>query len=106
MFGYTLIRKDELAEYKKAYTTHHRVLDGHRWFSVWTDLDILWEYLLAETYIGDIGSCRSKYAEARGTDDYGNPLKPIKKVNIPKKNAGRKLAARLKADTSGKAKSQ
>lgn len=65
MFGYTIIRKAELHEYRKAYCTRQRVIDCHRWFAHFKDLDIIWEYLLAETYFGDIGSCRDKYEKAR-----------------------------------------
>jgi hypothetical protein len=78
MFGWTLIRKEEKAELEKHYFTRMRVIECHRWFSGWKDLDIIWDYLMTPTYFGSIGSARYKYAVARGTNEYGAPLTKTK----------------------------
>lgn len=74
LFGYTLVKTTELKAYKRAAATRQKLTEVHRWFSGWTDLDIIWEYLFAETYFGGISSCREKYADARKTNEYGKPL--------------------------------
>lgn len=71
MMGWALIRKSEFKEYKRCHAVYQRVVGCHRWFSGWKDLDIIWNYLFTETYYGDIGSARDKYADARHTDEYG-----------------------------------
>ena len=71
MFGWKIIRDEEYQILKRSYFVSQKVINCHRWFSGWKDLDIIWEYLLSETYFGSIDSCRSKYADARKTDVYG-----------------------------------
>lgn len=75
MFGWTLIRKSELKDLQKCQIQISTLVQVHRWFSGWRDLDIIWDYIFAETYFGSIGSAREKYAKARGTDEYGQ-VKP------------------------------
>jgi hypothetical protein len=75
LFGWTLIRKSELAEYKSSHAVRGAVIRCHRWFSGWKDLDVIWSYLLSETYFGGIEYARKQYADARGTNEYGTPLK-------------------------------
>lgn len=71
-FKLKIINKETYAYFEKASVTHQSVIQCHRWFSGWKDLDIIWDYILSETYFGSISSCRDKYAIARGTDEYGN----------------------------------
>lgn len=75
MFGYRfiVIHKDDWKDIERAVYIKNRLVEVHLWFSGWRDLEIIWDYVFAETYFGSIGSARSKYAEARGTDDYGVP---------------------------------
>mgnify|MGYP001018506558 CR=1 FL=1 len=102
MFGYTMIKKDRLAHLEQCEAVQNNVLGCYLWFRGWNDLSILLDFILDTSDSDTLNKFRPLYANARGTDVYGGPLKPTKKVNIPKKNAGRKLAARLKAETSGK----
>ena len=71
MFGWKIIRDEEYQILKRSYFVSQKVINCRRWFSGWKDLDIIWEYLLSETYFGSIDSCRDKYAKARKTDVYG-----------------------------------
>lgn len=72
MFSWTLIRKDDLAIYKRAFQVQSRVLQCHRWFSGWKDLDLIWEYVLKGKC--QVETAREDYASARGTNRYGLPL--------------------------------
>lgn len=74
LFGWTLVRNDELKELHKAYVCQQTTIRCRDWFSGWKDLDIIWDYILSETYFGDISSARDKYAKARNTDAYGQEL--------------------------------
>lgn len=71
MFGYTLISKEELKELRKAYDVRTKVVQCHRWFSGWKDLDIIWDYILSPMTFGGVDNARDRYAGARGTDVYG-----------------------------------
>jgi len=71
MLGLTIIRKSTLETLKRQDVRVMMVIQCQRWFSGWMDLDIIWDYIMSETYFGDISSCRAKYAKARGTDEYG-----------------------------------
>ena len=73
MFGLSIVRTEELNRLKKNDRRIQTLMHVHRWFAGWRDLDIIWDYILSGTYFGGISSCRSKYAEARGTDEYGKP---------------------------------
>lgn len=72
-FGYVLIRKEEFDEYRRAYCVKDRVVQCRSWFSGWKDLDVIFDYLLKESYFGGIDSARDEYAEKRGTNRYGGP---------------------------------
>lgn len=72
ILGWSLVRTEELKRLEKCGIRMQTLMNVHRWFAGWRDLDIIWDYILSETYFGDIGSCRQKYAEARKTDEYGN----------------------------------
>lgn len=74
MFGYKLVRKDFYESLIKALYIRARVIEGHRWFSGWKDLDIIWEYVLGKRVSGGISEARQDYAKARGTDEYGGKL--------------------------------
>lgn len=73
MFGYTLIKKAELEAYQKGYFVKLKVLECHRWFSGWKDLDVIWDYLLGKGF-GGVDYTRMMYAKERKTDEYGKPL--------------------------------
>ena len=72
MFGWTLIKKKELAEWQRFYMTHQKAVQCHRWFSGWKDLDIIWDYLLEFPYHCSIEDARNQYAKARNTNEYGD----------------------------------
>lgn len=72
LFGLRVITESAYQDLQRSHVVHRTVINCHRWFSAWKDLDIIWDYILSETYFGDIGSARGKYAKARGTDEYGN----------------------------------
>jgi hypothetical protein len=78
MFGFTIIKKEELDELRSEYIEKHKVMQKvmqvHRWFSGWEDLDIIWDYILKEKNFG-IDRVREEYAKARGTGVYGESLK-------------------------------
>jgi len=74
MFGWTLIRKSELRQLEESRVVASGVVQCHRWFSGWEDLDIIWDYLLSFQVSGGIHEAREAYAKARGTDCYGKPL--------------------------------
>lgn len=71
IFGYTLISKERLEKLERSDRQIQTIWNIHRWFAGWKDLDIIWDYVFAETYFGDISTARAKYAEARETDVYG-----------------------------------
>lgn len=73
MFGWTLIRKEDLKVYERAYATHNKVVQVHRWFSGWKDLDIIWDYVLEFPHHHNIEDARNKYSSARNTNEYGVP---------------------------------
>lgn len=78
MFGWTLIRKSELKELRRSHQRVSTLVQVRDWFSGWKDLEIIWDYVLSEFYPGTIDSCRSRYADARGTDQYGQPIPELK----------------------------
>lgn len=71
LFGYVLVRKSELNEFKNSYLASQKASQCRRWFSGWKDLDIIWEYMFGCDYLDSVENCRKRYAEARGTDVYG-----------------------------------
>lgn len=73
MFGLTIVRKSYLEDLEKRGRIVDRLSLVHRWFAGWRDLDIIWDYLYMKDgwYSGTIDSVRVKYAEARGTNEYG-----------------------------------
>lgn len=72
LFGFSIVRTERLEQLEKCERQIQSVLQVHRWFSGWRDLDIIWDYVFTDPYFGTISSCRQKYAKARGTDEYGN----------------------------------
>lgn len=75
IFGWTLIRTDDLKDLQKQANTLNRIATHLWWFNGWRDLDIIWEYFFSDNYFGDISSCREKYAKARCTTIYGETPK-------------------------------
>lgn len=79
IFGLRIISESEY-QYLRQQSVHAQVLYRVRdWFSGWRDLDIIWEYILSKDYYGDISSARLKYANTRGTNEYGKPTEPTNK---------------------------
>ena len=71
LFNLRIISESEYKELRRSHNIQSTLVNVHRWFSGWKDLDIIWNYVFAETYFGDISMAREKYASARGTDVYG-----------------------------------
>lgn len=67
MFGLSIVRTERLKELEKCERQIQTLVQVRYWFSGWRDLDIIWDYIFADTYFGSIGSCRTKYADARAT---------------------------------------
>jgi hypothetical protein len=74
LFGWTIIRKSELEQLESQGRIVSRLIQVHRWFSGWKDLDIIWAYLFNPQT--DISPVRDDYAKARGTDCYGKVSAP------------------------------
>ena len=74
MFGYTIIKKEDLEDFKKAWLVRNEVHQCYRWLSGFKDLDLIWDYLLGKWQWGGISAMRDEYAKLRGTDRYGKPL--------------------------------
>jgi hypothetical protein len=70
-FGLRIILESEYQHYKKSDLVFSNVIQCHRWFAGWHDLDIIWEYILGKREFGGICETRHDYALARQTDVYG-----------------------------------
>jgi hypothetical protein len=70
MFGWSLVRTKD---YEELLMQRHRTSLVYRWFVGWKDLDIIWDYVMGRTFYKTIEHTRGLYAQARGTDEYGNP---------------------------------
>lgn len=71
MFGFKIIRESEYEELVRCSVKFQKILQCHRWFSGWHDLDIIWNYIMQDINFGGIERARRDYATARGTDEYG-----------------------------------
>jgi hypothetical protein len=69
MLGWSLVRTKELEYLRQNRVCRQRVVNLHRWFSGWKDLDIIWDYIFEGR--GFVDQVREQYAKARGTDVYG-----------------------------------
>lgn len=74
MFGFTIISKERLKDLEDCERCFGHMMQVHRWFSGWTDLDIIWDWILSKRDFGGISGARQEYARARGTNEYGTPL--------------------------------
>ena len=71
MFGYSIVRTEEIRELRRAYPIYQRVHQAYRWFSPWQDLDVIWDYLINKKFFGGVEAARKQYADLRNTDIYG-----------------------------------
>lgn len=71
IFKLRIVTEAEYQELRKTFTKYHKMIECYRWFSGWKDLDIIWDYIRNDVNYGGIEGARKKYAEARGTDVYG-----------------------------------
>lgn len=71
IFGFTIIRKNELKDLQCTHIKYCKLMQIRRWFSGWTDLDIIWDYIIQDTNYGGIEKAREDYAKARKTTVYG-----------------------------------
>lgn len=71
MMGLRIVTKKRLDYLEKLEVKVHKFWQVHRWFSGWKDLDIIWKYLIDDTNFGGIERARKDYANARGTNEYG-----------------------------------
>lgn len=76
MFGWTIVRKEELRCHRINESRMQRMYECQRWFSGWRDLDILWRYINADGFYGGIRTAREMYAKERQTDEYGRLIHP------------------------------
>lgn len=74
IFNYRLVHKDKLKQLQRSDIKLYKVVELHRWFSGWKDLDIIWNYIFGDTNFGGIQRARYDYAKARNTDEYGKQL--------------------------------
>ena len=77
MFGFTIIRKDQLKDLKDGYRRWHHLASTRHWFHGFPALTKVLDYYASTAYFTPpIEHIRSEYAKAMGTDDYG--VKPNK----------------------------
>lgn len=74
LFGWSIIRTKDLTVYKADHVKVMKLIKCSRWFSGWSDLDIIWRYIFDDVNYGGIELAREDYAKVRGTDEYGNTL--------------------------------
>ena len=60
-------------EYLRLKTKEQKFHQVRTWFSGWRDLEIVWNYIINDTNYGGIERARKDFAEARGTNQYGEP---------------------------------
>lgn len=70
LVGYRYIGVGERAHLE---SVRDRIVECRRWFGGFHDLDMIWEYLL-EGDLRRIDQLRDRYARARNTSVYGDPL--------------------------------
>ena len=58
-------------EFERLTVKYQKLIQCHRWFAGWEDLDIIWKYILDDINFGGIETARKDYAKARNTDEYG-----------------------------------
>lgn len=87
MFGYTIIKKSHLKELHRIEIKYTKVHSLYRWFSGWTDLDIIWDYIYQDSYTGGIREARLKYARSRNTDEYGKDTHDDQDDSIPQRDS-------------------
>lgn len=71
MFGWSLVKTEELRCLRINSNRMHRVYEAQRWFSGWYDLEILWRFVNEDGFYGGIENARKLYAYERQTDEYG-----------------------------------
>lgn len=74
MFGLKIISKSNYENLVKSEIKFQKVIQCHRWFAGWRDLDIIWDYIIQDINYGGIEKSRKDYANARKTDEYGNKI--------------------------------
>jgi hypothetical protein len=74
LLGLRIISESHYQELEKQSIAFSTMVQCHRWFSGWRDLDIIWDYIFGNRNFGGISEARRDYAKARNTDDYGKPL--------------------------------
>ena len=74
IFGWSIVRTETLKEYEARSISYFRLVECFRWFSGCSVLDIVWDYVFVSDNIESIERTRNKYAKARNTDEYGNPI--------------------------------
>lgn len=76
ILGYTFIKTDRLRELEWTERQANYFHNQKYWFSGWKDLQILWDYFFSsESTTLTIDETRRRYAIARNTNEYGEPLK-------------------------------
>ena len=60
MFGWALIRSKELKEYERRSRIYMSLIYVRDWFSGWSDLRVIWDYVFSDTYYGSIDSARRR----------------------------------------------
>lgn len=74
MFGYTIIKKDELEILKKSYEVDMQLLSYMHWFSGWPHVyALLVKFSRAEVGKVNVWELRDDFAKAMKTDRYGQP---------------------------------
>ena len=68
VFGYEVMKADDAWRLERV---SNRAAECHRWFSGFKDLDLIWDYIFQTGGPHDINEVRRRYAEMRGTDQYG-----------------------------------
>lgn len=71
LFGYKLVRAERYDQLLAAEIKWRKTIEVTAWFSGWKDLRIIWNYLREDVNFGGIERARRDYADARGTNEYG-----------------------------------
>lgn len=74
MFGLSIVRTERLKDLERYEVKWMKLVQCHRWFAGWRDLDIIWDYIMKDLNFGGIERARKDYAVARKTDEYGNDI--------------------------------
>lgn len=54
LLNYRIIHKDKLRYLEKCEIKVSKLHEVYRWFSGWKDLNIIWDYIISESYVGGI----------------------------------------------------